>query len=304
MGGGAGDEVVEVSCGGDPGAYAAVLKRKLDMYCAAVAKSMEAKSQESSLGYPNSQASDTSQLISPASFDGDGDGASLITNSNVIDNADFQGKPANSGTSREQSDDDGNLEENSDPANAKKMRRMLSNRESARRSRNRKQAHLNDLESQVSSLTADNASLLKRLADMTQKYKDSTLENRNLIVDVETMRRKVNIAEEAVRRVTGITLLLSTTSNLPASCMPLTSCMSEAASAALPIEESMKQFFQAPLLDDQIKPDLPNAATSGTSGEMDAMPSSLRHVASLENLQKRMHGDSVHSETCNAKLRW
>jgi hypothetical protein len=30
----------------------------------------EAKSQESSLGYPNSQASDTSQLISQASFDG------------------------------------------------------------------------------------------------------------------------------------------------------------------------------------------------------------------------------------------
>jgi hypothetical protein len=40
-----GDEVVEVSCaraggGGDPGEYAAVLKRKLELYCAAVAKSM------------------------------------------------------------------------------------------------------------------------------------------------------------------------------------------------------------------------------------------------------------------------
>jgi hypothetical protein len=38
------DDVVEVSCGGrgggDPGSYAAVLKRKLDLYCAAVAKSM------------------------------------------------------------------------------------------------------------------------------------------------------------------------------------------------------------------------------------------------------------------------
>ncbi|KAG0523151.1 hypothetical protein BDA96_07G099300 [Sorghum bicolor] len=72
-GGGANDDdVVEVSCGGrgggDPDAYAAVLKRKLDLYCAAVAKSMEAKSQESSLGYPNSQASDTSQLISQASY--------------------------------------------------------------------------------------------------------------------------------------------------------------------------------------------------------------------------------------------
>lgn len=41
MEGGA-DEVVEVNCvgGGDPGAYAGMLKRKLDLYCAAVAKSM------------------------------------------------------------------------------------------------------------------------------------------------------------------------------------------------------------------------------------------------------------------------
>uniref|UniRef100_A0A0A9B938 BZIP domain-containing protein n=1 Tax=Arundo donax TaxID=35708 RepID=A0A0A9B938_ARUDO len=46
---------------------------------------------------------------------------------------------------------------------------MLSNREPARRSRKRKQAHLNDLQSQISRLTAENASLLKRLADMTQK---------------------------------------------------------------------------------------------------------------------------------------
>ena len=37
------DEVVELPCGGgggDPAAYAAGLKRKLDLYCAAVAKSM------------------------------------------------------------------------------------------------------------------------------------------------------------------------------------------------------------------------------------------------------------------------
>ncbi|CAL4891166.1 unnamed protein product [Urochloa decumbens] len=194
-GGGADDDVVEVSCGGgggrDPGAYAAVLKRRLDLYCAAVAKSMEAKSQESSLGYPNSQASDTSQLMSQASFDDDGDGADLVTNSNIIDQDDFLGKPANSGTSKEQSDDDGDLEENTDHANTKKMRRMLSNRESARRSRKRKQEHLTDLESQVSRLTSENASLLKRLADMTQKYKNATLDNRNLTVDVETMRRKV-----------------------------------------------------------------------------------------------------------------
>ncbi|CAL4984886.1 unnamed protein product [Urochloa decumbens] len=154
------DEVVELRCGGgrdDPGAYAAELKRKFDLYCAAVAKSMDAKSQESSFGYSNSQASGTSELNFEASFDGDGDGASLLTNSNVIGHDDFQGKPANN----------------------------------ARRSRKSRETHLSNLESQVSRLTSEDASLVKRLADMTLKYKYATLDNRNIIADVETMRTKV-----------------------------------------------------------------------------------------------------------------
>ncbi|TVT96934.1 hypothetical protein EJB05_57855 [Eragrostis curvula] len=314
MAGGAGDEVVEVSCGGGgghPGAYAAVLKRKLDLYCAAVAKSMEARSQESSLGHPNSQASDTSQLISQASdtsqlisqasFDGDGDRGSIFINSHVIDNANCQGKPANSDTSKEQSDDDGDLEESTDPINAKKKRRMLSNRESARRSRKRKQTHLNDLESQVSRLTAENASLLKRLDDMTQKYKDAAFDNRNLRVDVGMMRRKVNIAEEAVRRVTGASmLLLPTKSDMPGRSRPMTSCASDAASAAVPIQESMQHlqhFLQASVQDDQIKLDLSNATFPLTGMDMSTRLAPLRRITSLENLQKRIRGDSVQSDT-------
>ncbi|CAM0949068.1 unnamed protein product [Alopecurus aequalis] len=176
-----GEEVVEANCvrggGGDPGEYASVLKRKLELYCAAVAKSMEARPQESALSYPNSQALDTSQLASQASFDGDG---------TVV-----QGKPANSCTSKELSDDEGDHEENTDPASAKRVKRMLSNRESARRSRKRKQAHQNDIESQATQLRAENASLIKRLTEMTQKYKEASLSNRNLTVDIQTMRRKV-----------------------------------------------------------------------------------------------------------------
>nr|ASB17092.1 bZIP6 [Triticum aestivum] len=279
-----GDEVVELSCaraGGDPGEYAAVLKRKLQLYCAAVAKTMEAKPQESSLNCLNSQASDTSPLVSQASFDCDG---------TVV-----QGKPANSCTSKEQSDDDdGDLEENTDPASAKRVKRMLSNRESARRSRKRKQAHQNDIESQVTQLRAENASLLKRLTDMTQKYKEASLGNRNLTVDIETMRRKVNIAEEAVRRVTGASLMFSTTSNN----VPLASCVSVAASAdAVPSEENMSHFLQGLLEDDLIKHDVSEVATPLPNGEeMASRPASLRRVASLENLQKRIHRDSVHSE--------
>ncbi|CAN6348374.1 unnamed protein product [Urochloa humidicola] len=179
------------------------------------------------------------------------------------------------------------------------MRRMLSNRESARRSRKRKQEHLTDLESQVSRLTSENASLLKRLADMTQKYKDATLDNRNLTVDVETMRIKVNIAEEAVRRLTGTTLLLPTTSDKPVSSMRLTSCASDAASASATIEDSMERFLQAPFQDDQTELDLPNAAIPLTSGQIGTKPVPMRRVASLENLQKSIHGDSIHSESAS-----
>ena len=62
-------------------------------------------------------------LLSLIPHTDDGDGATLVINSNIIDHEDFRGNPANSGTSKEQSDDDGDLEENTDPANTKKMRR-------------------------------------------------------------------------------------------------------------------------------------------------------------------------------------
>jgi peptidoglycan hydrolase CwlO-like protein len=69
--------------------------------------------------------------------------------------------------------------------------RKQSNRESARRSRSRKAAHLNELEAQVSQLRVENSSLLRRLADVNQKYNDAAVDNRVLKADVETLRAKV-----------------------------------------------------------------------------------------------------------------
>ncbi|KAJ9167568.1 hypothetical protein P3X46_019190 [Hevea brasiliensis] len=89
---------------------------------------------------------------------------------------------------------------NSNPIDLRRIRRMVSNRESARRSRKRKQAHLHELESQVEQLTGDNASLYKQLSDASHQYRDAHTNNRVLKSDVEALRAKVKLAEDMVTR--------------------------------------------------------------------------------------------------------
>ena len=60
----------------------------------------------------------------------------------------------------------------------------------------------------------------------------------------------MNIAEEAVRRLSGTTLLLSSTSELPPS-MSSTSFASDVASPAVSMEHSMEHFLLSTLYEDQ-----------------------------------------------------
>ncbi|GFQ03700.1 aig2-like protein [Phtheirospermum japonicum] len=119
---------------------------------------------------------------------------------------DNQAAGDSSGSSQEQSDDDdleieaGPCEQSKKPSDIKRIKRMVSNRESARRSRRRKQAHLADLERQAEQLRGENATLFKQLADATQQFKDSTTNNRVLRSDVEALRAKVKLAEDMVAR--------------------------------------------------------------------------------------------------------
>ncbi|KAK8473207.1 hypothetical protein PHAVU_001G077200, partial [Phaseolus vulgaris] len=83
-----------------------------------------------------------------------------------------------------------------------KMRTKNSNRESARRSRRRKQAHLADLEWQVERLRQENSHLFNQLNDASQQFRDADTNNRVLKSDVEALRAKVKLAEEMVRRGT------------------------------------------------------------------------------------------------------
>ncbi|KAK0572648.1 hypothetical protein LWI29_034900 [Acer saccharum] len=125
---------------------------------------------------------------------------------------DSEARRGNSGSSPDdQSDDDidddpdlegeGLCEQSPhDPTDIKRIRRMVSNRESARRSRKRKQAHMTELESQVNRLTCEKEILLKQFSDTTQQYRNADTNNRVLKSDVEALRAKVKLAEDMVAR--------------------------------------------------------------------------------------------------------
>ncbi|KAG8375323.1 hypothetical protein BUALT_Bualt10G0088300 [Buddleja alternifolia] len=150
--------------------------------------------------YPN-QSSVSATIDSPSSICVDS--PTLGHNPTARDN---QAVGASSGSSHERSDEEdldleaGLCGQSTNPTDIKRIKRMVSNRESARRSRRRKQAHLADLEQQVDKLRGDNASLFKQLADATQQFKIATSNNRVLKSDVEALRAKVKLAEDMVTR--------------------------------------------------------------------------------------------------------
>lgn len=311
--------------------YHAFLKSKLNLACAAVAltRASFVKPLDSpATAESGSQASNTSHLGSHAPSKGAGydllrsqdkdANESLGTPSlpSMQRKSTVTVKPTTSVSSRELSEDDENeaeteLTENMRPTDAKRVRRMLSNRESARRSRSRKQAHLTELETQVAQLRVENSSLLKSLTDISQKYNESAVDNRVLKADVETLRAKVKMAEETVKRFTGLNTLFH--------AMPDVSTMSmssfdgspsdTAADAAIPVQDDPKHhFYQAPnnpktthdsrtrgnnvLADissvENVQPNPVPAA--GVSGNKMGRTPSLQRVASLEHLQKRIRG--------------
>ncbi|KAG6783858.1 hypothetical protein POTOM_009536 [Populus tomentosa] len=164
-----------------------------------------------------------------------------------------QARQTTSGSSREDSDDD-DLEgdtgtnENMDPADVKRVRRMQSNRESARRSRRRKQAQLNELETQVGQLRDERTSLLSRFTDVNQKCDDAAVDNRILKADIETLRAKVKMAEEQVKRVTGLNPVLLARSSIPSPGMPFAGGQVDASTnVAVPMQTNPHQFFHQPV---------------------------------------------------------
>ncbi|CAH9088771.1 unnamed protein product [Cuscuta epithymum] len=73
----------------------------------------------------------------------------------------------------------------------RKQRRMISNRESARRSRMRKQKHLDELWSQVVWLRNENHQLLEKLNQLSDRHDQSLQENAQLKQETSELRDMV-----------------------------------------------------------------------------------------------------------------
>ncbi|KAL6560542.1 hypothetical protein OROGR_004101 [Orobanche gracilis] len=298
--------------------YQAFLKSRLDLACAAVAltratKSKASKSESIAAAASDigSQASNSSQYKghdSSKAQDKDPGGPVSVPPIHASSRKyGAQVKSTTSGSSGDQSDDDeaeGENEstQNMDPSDAKRMRRMLSNRESARRSRRRKQAQLTELETQVSQLRVENSSLLESFTDVSQKYNEAAVDNRVLKADVETLRAKVKMAEETVKRVTGLNPLFQAMSEISTMGLPSfdTSHCDTSADVSLPIQQvnhpNKQHYFHAPsnnnsnsMADHRIQNPPPPAnvvQAKSTAAQLGANKVGRTTAYSLEHLQK------------------
>ncbi|XP_010515998.1 PREDICTED: basic leucine zipper 25-like [Camelina sativa] len=197
---------LDSSAGGgvDPNQYHAILKSKLELACAAVALRVGTVKPEDSSASASNQKQAQGSTVAQTS-----PGASSVkfsSSTSTHKKPDVPARQTTSISSRDDSDDD-DLDgdaDNGDPTDVKRARRMLSNRESARRSRRRKQEQMNEFDTQVGQLRAEHSTLLTRLSDMNHKYDAAAVDNRILRADIETLRTKVKMAEETVKRVTGV----------------------------------------------------------------------------------------------------
>ncbi|XVF15816.1 hypothetical protein REPUB_Repub09cG0189000 [Reevesia pubescens] len=89
----------------------------------------------------------------------------------------------------------------------RKRKRMLSNRESARRSRMRKQKHQDDLMGQLSQLTKDNNQILTSMNITTQLYMNVEAENsvlRAQMAELSTRLQSLNEINDFINSSNGV----------------------------------------------------------------------------------------------------
>ncbi|KAG1368112.1 bZIP transcription factor 11 [Cocos nucifera] len=85
----------------------------------------------------------------------------------------------------------------------KKQKRMLSNRESARRSRIRKQKHLDDLRAQVSQLRQENSEILAAWSLATKNYLALEAENSVLRTQMMELSSRLQSLDDILHLLNG-----------------------------------------------------------------------------------------------------
>ncbi|XP_047971238.1 light-inducible protein CPRF2-like isoform X1 [Salvia hispanica] len=309
--------------------YQALLKSRLDLACAAVALTWETNGKATGSNASAPAVADLgSQVSNSSSSKASGKDSSKTQVENFSETVGVppllssstksvaQVRSTSSGSSGDQSDDDeGETEasQNMDPADAKRMRRMISNRESARRSRRRKQAHMSERETQVSQLRVENATLLKRFTDINQKYNESAVDNRVLKADVETLRAKVKMAEESVKRVTGLNSIFHAMSEISTTGMQsfARSPSKTSAGAAVPIQD--QRYYQSPshnhltnlgiqndLVDIPPVENVPSNTTAANGGNKIGRGVPVQRHTSLEHMQNHSREGTGSSGTRGA----
>ncbi|XP_030464293.1 bZIP transcription factor 2-like [Syzygium oleosum] len=120
---------------------------------------------------------------------------------------------ASSGSSSfalQNSGSEGCVQEQNQIMDQRKRKRMISNRESARRSRMRKQKHLDDLMAQVGQLRGENAQILQSLNVTSQLYLSIEAENSVLSAQAAELSNRLQSLNEIITYVHSTSLLFET----------------------------------------------------------------------------------------------
>ncbi|KAF8118236.1 hypothetical protein N665_0005s0005 [Sinapis alba] len=110
---------------------------------------------------------------------------------------------SSSSTYRSSSSSDGGNPNAAVAVDERKRKRMLSNRESARRSRMRKQKHIDDLTAQINQLSSDNRQILTSLTVTSQLYMKIQAENSILTAQMAELSSRLESLNEIVDLVSN-----------------------------------------------------------------------------------------------------
>ncbi|KAL0376367.1 UNVERIFIED_CONTAM: bZIP transcription factor 53 [Sesamum calycinum] len=80
----------------------------------------------------------------------------------------------------------------------KKRKRMISNRESARRSRMKKEQHIKDLNDQVTYFRSRSSEMVQKINEIERRYMAVESENRILRMQTEELKKRLELMEEVL----------------------------------------------------------------------------------------------------------